>query len=280
MNHSKQAFDQIAAQKRALSKSPMISFKQKIPVFSPSSPLCCLWYHLALNTAGTVVSRTALPLFPSDQFDRTLNRGNKISSTCTLYLRDHCWDHTYSTFSPLVTSSITLESTFAIILKHTTFSVLSRKPLCHTGPFFPFGPHIPNISCTAFFHLRNISRLWLPSLDTVLKSSDSCPAHIPHWPLLHLTFSCIPNHITPLLIQLCWLKVHQRTHYKILLLTFKDLHSLAPCTCQTSTMPTPFPMLYTLPWLLFCSSLHSNSARVPKPWAVLHHNSGTLCVQY
>ena len=35
-------------------------------------------------------------------------------------------------------------------------------------------------------------------------------------------------HITPLLAELHWLPVRSRTHYKILLITFKVLHGLSP----------------------------------------------------
>ena len=37
------------------------------------------------------------------------------------------------------------------------------------------------------------------------------------------------DHITPVLKSLHWLPVHRRIEYKMLLLTFKTLHGLAPC---------------------------------------------------
>ncbi len=36
------------------------------------------------------------------------------------------------------------------------------------------------------------------------------------------------SHVTPLLIQLHWLPVEQRIHFKVLILTFKGLHNMAP----------------------------------------------------
>ena len=43
-----------------------------------------------------------------------------------------------------------------------------------------------------------------------------------------LTLTAKSDHITPVLRQLHWLPISQRIAYKILLLTFKALHGLAP----------------------------------------------------
>ena len=54
-----------------------------------------------------------------------------------------------------------------------------------------------------------------------LQAVQNCAARL-------ITRSRKHDHITPILRQLHWLPVHSRIKYKILLLTFKALHGLAP----------------------------------------------------
>ncbi len=104
---------------------------------------------------------------------------------------------------------------------------------------------------SAYFHLRNINRL-CPFLSTnntevlahalVTTRIDNCNALYTGLPskLLHklhlvqnsaarvLSRTPSTEHISPVLQQLHWLPVKYRVEFKILLLTYKALHNLAP----------------------------------------------------
>ena len=104
---------------------------------------------------------------------------------------------------------------------------------------------------TAHFHLRNIGRIRKSITDdaceklmhafvtTRLDCGSANLYDLPDNQLNHvqrmfsivariLTLTAKSDHITPVLRQLHWLPISQRIAYKILLLTFKALHGLAP----------------------------------------------------
>ena len=56
-----------------------------------------------------------------------------------------------------------------------------------------------------------------------------------------LTLTPISNHITPILKELHWLPIEKRIDYKIALITFKSIHSLAPVYISEMIMPYPTP---------------------------------------
>ncbi|XDV33545.1 hypothetical protein PO909_003925 [Leuciscus waleckii] len=114
-----------------------------------------------------------------------------------------------------------------------------------------FDPHIRSLTKTAFFHLRNIARLqpFLSVSDAqilvnsfIMSRLDYCnslflglPAkslqrlqYIQNSAARLLTHTRRSAHITPILHQLHLLPVPSRIKYKVLLLTFKALHNLAP----------------------------------------------------
>ena len=111
--------------------------------------------------------------------------------------------------------------------------------------------HITSICKSAYCHLRGISRIrkFLSQSDTenlvhafVSSRIDSCNSLLAGLPTTKLnplirvqkaaarliTKSKKYDHITNIFIQLHWLPITQRIHYKIAILTFKALHALAP----------------------------------------------------
>ena len=132
-----------------------------------------------------------------------------------------------------------------------------------------FDAHIKNISRVAFYHLRNISKIWqmlslhnaekrVHAFDTSrldycnallsgcanstlkeLQLIQNAAAHI-------LTRTRRFEHISPVLASLPWLPVKFQIDLKILLLTFKALHGLAPSYLNYLLFPyTPSRMLHS-----------------------------------
>ena len=112
-------------------------------------------------------------------------------------------------------------------------------------------PHVNNICKTSFYHLCNIARIRkFISLNTaeilvhafVTSRLDNCNSllyglpgsqldklqHVLNSAARLVTLSKKHEHITPVLRYLHWLPIKYRINFKILLLTFKVLHGLAP----------------------------------------------------
>ncbi len=123
--------------------------------------------------------------------------------------------------------------------------------------------HISHVTKTAFFHLRNISKLrnmltvsdaeklvhafMTSRLDYCNAMLGGCPASsinklqiVQNAAARVLTRSRKYHHITPILQSLHWLPIKFRISYKILLLAYKALNDLAPAylTNLTSYNPT------------------------------------------
>ncbi len=114
-----------------------------------------------------------------------------------------------------------------------------------------FENHISHVTKTAFFHLRNIAKLWkmltvsdaeklvhafmTSRLDYFNALLGGCPASsinklqiVQNAAARVLTRSRNYDHISPILQSLHWLPIKFRISYKILLLTYKALNDLAP----------------------------------------------------
>ena len=123
-----------------------------------------------------------------------------------------------------------------------------------------FDSHIKEISRTAFFHLRNISKIRsLLSLKDaeklihafVTSRLDYCNSLLSGCPSKSLrTLQLVQNtaarvltgtrkrdHISPVLASLHWLPVTARIDFKVLLLTYKALHGQAPSYLEDLIVP-------------------------------------------
>ena len=127
------------------------------------------------------------------------------------------------------------------------------QPWSDHGQTLSWTKHINNISKSAFFTIRNIGRIQkhldrenCERLVHALESSrlDSCNSILVGLPdneitkLQRIQKCCCQiginagtrkyDHITPVLQRLHWLPIRARIDFKILLLTYKALHNLAP----------------------------------------------------
>ena len=116
-------------------------------------------------------------------------------------------------------------------------------------------PHVNNVFKSAFYHLRTISRIrkFLSTQTTeilihafVTSKLDQCNSLLYNVPknvikklqsmqnaaarLITRSRKC--DHITPILLDLHWIRVSGRIKFKILLLTFKALHQQSPTYIQ------------------------------------------------
>ena len=122
---------------------------------------------------------------------------------------------------------------------------------CHEINAMSFEEHVNELCRSAFYHIRNISRIRpCLSIDStkalvhalVTSRLEHCNAllyGLPDYLIQRLQYVMIAAakvitcrrkfyHVTPLLIELHWLPVHQRIVFKILLYTFKALHGATP----------------------------------------------------
>ena len=127
-------------------------------------------------------------------------------------------------------------------------------------PDLSFDLHLKQISRTAFFHLRNISKIrnLLNQKDAeklvhafVTSRLDYCNSLLSGSSRKSLkTLQLVQNaaarvltrtkkreHITPVLASLHWLPVKSRIEFKILLLTFKALNNMAPLYLKKLVVP-------------------------------------------
>lgn len=127
-------------------------------------------------------------------------------------------------------------------------------------PDLSFNSHLKQISRTAFFHLRNISKIRhvLSQKDAeklvhafVTSRLDYCNSLLSGSSRKSLkTLQLVQNaaarvltrtkrreHISPILASLHWLPVKSRIEFKILLLTFKALNNIAPLYLKELLIP-------------------------------------------
>ncbi|KAM9790323.1 uncharacterized protein ACBT44_018929 isoform 1-T2 [Syngnathus typhle] len=154
------------------------------------------------------------------------------------------------------TGSITL----TIDSSNITPSPLARNLGIIFDPTLSFQPHVSSVVKTSYFHLRRIAKirhcLSLPAAESLIHAFissrlDYCnslltgiTAHSLHRLQLVqnsaarlLTHTRSREHITPVLHSLHWLPMKERIIFKILLLTFKALHHLAPTYLSDLLVP-------------------------------------------
>jgi hypothetical protein len=126
------------------------------------------------------------------------------------------------------------------------------------------GDQVTAVCKSAHYHLRNIGRIrkcitydacekLVHALVTSrLDCGNALLYDLPEFQnyrlqkILHiaariLTLTPLSHHITPIMKELHWLPIEKRIEYKILLITFKSRHSLAPQYINEMIMPYPTP---------------------------------------
>ncbi|CAH3160005.1 unnamed protein product [Porites lobata] len=91
--------------------------------------------------------------------------------------------------------------------------------------------HISKLCGVAFYHLYNIKRIckYLPRESTEMLVHAFITSRVDYCNSLLLVCNASRFcHISPLLRSLHWLPVKARIQFKILLITFKTIHGLAP----------------------------------------------------
>ena len=113
----------------------------------------------------------------------------------------------------------------------------------HIHNIWKIRKYLSRSACETFVHAFVSSKLDFCNslLYGLPKSSLQKLQHVQNAAARLITFTRIQEHITPILYSLHWLPVEQRIVFKILLLTFKVLHNIAPsylCDLVKSYVPS------------------------------------------
>ncbi len=152
--------------------------------------------------------------------------------------------HKYSQYT-----QCTIRHTYSY--QYTLYTVCTHSTLCRFNSNLSFDSHVSSICKTAFFHLKNISKLRpmlsMSNAETLIHAFmtsrlDYCNAllggcsarlinklqMVQNAAARVLTRTRKYDHISPVLSTLHWLPTKHRIDFKILLITYKALNGLAP----------------------------------------------------